>query len=110
MRKIAVIPVVLAAGITLTPPAHADMGQLQAQAEQSVATAYSQVQTRCTPSMHPSLQSIAWDSFQMSYGTGRIIDANPSLGGPFKVYAASRVAPASGTTRVGYWDVELDFC
>ena len=75
---------VLAAGIACAPVAQADGNA--ANLDQLVAQVYNQVQSRCTPSMHPSFQRVVWDNGYASGGGinhGRIIDANPSLGGPF---------------------------
>jgi hypothetical protein len=77
--------VLLAAGITcaLLAQADADTSNL----DQVVAGVYNQVQAR-SPSMSPSFQRILWDPGYPygGGGTGRIIDANPRLGGPFTVY------------------------
>jgi hypothetical protein len=105
---------VLAAGIVSAPLAHAD--GTQASAEQAVRNVYNKVQARCTPSMAPSFQRIAWNSVTGQGGTGRIIDANPRLGGPFHVWWDNTGgSPPAGTFKEpaqpeGYWDVTLEFC
>ncbi len=108
------IPAVLAAGIACGPLAQADSGD-QSAAEEAVTAIYNQVQARCTPSMPPHLQSISWDTFYPgSWGQGRIHDANPRLGGPFKAYWANpRVGPAQdgpAGRAYGQWNVDLEFC
>src|SRR6201987_1514168 len=77
-RKALLIPAVLAAGIAIAPIAHAD--GTQASLNDAVRQVYTQVQTRCTPTMPPNFQGIQLTGD----GEGRIIDANPSLGGPFQ--------------------------
>jgi hypothetical protein len=114
MRKALVIPAVLAAGIACAPVVQAESGD-QSAAEEAVTAIYNQVQARCTPSMSPHLQSIAWDTFYPgSWGQGRIRDANPGLGGPFKAYWANpRVGPARdgpAGRAYGQWNVDLEFC
>jgi hypothetical protein len=104
----------LAAGIACAPLAQADSGD-QSAAEQAVTAIYNQVQRGCTPRTPPSLQSISWDTFYPgSWGSGRIHDANPGLGGPFKVYWANpRVGPATdgpAGRAYGQWNVDLEFC
>jgi hypothetical protein len=108
-----IIAAVLAAGI-LAAPAHADVGD-QADAEAAVTAIYNQVQRGCTPSRPPQLQSIQWSRFAVaSGGEGRIIDADPHLGGPFIVaYWNPRVGPAQtsgGYRAYGQWGVNLEFC
>ncbi|HEY2501407.1 MAG TPA: hypothetical protein VGI68_08280 [Mycobacterium sp.] len=120
MKKSIVVAAALAAGIACAPLAQADADT--SNLDQIVAGVYNQVQARCTPSMPPSFQRIQWDA-GMPYGgggTGRIIDANPRLGGPFTVYwnlgpnppAGARSVPAytSSGAPHGYWDVTLEFC
>jgi len=120
MIKAAVVPAVLAVGITCAPVAQADNGD-QESAEQAVTAIYNQVQARCTPRTPPSFQSISWDNFTPgSWGSGRIHDANSGLGGPFKVYWTNpRVGPAKdGAAGRAYhgpgdntqWSVDLEFC
>jgi hypothetical protein len=109
MNKAMAMSVVLAAAIACAPLARAD--GTQASAEQAVATIYNQVQRRCTPSMAPSLQSIQWEQFNGNYGKGRIVDANPGLGGPFQIgWDNTNGNPAPGWRRSGQWDIELEFC
>jgi hypothetical protein len=106
----------LAAGIACAPLAQADSGSAdQSAAEQAVTAIYNQVQARCTPRTPPAFQSISWDSFVAgSWGSGRIHDASPSLGGPFKAYWTNpRVGPArdsSAGRAYGQWNVDLEFC
>jgi hypothetical protein len=117
MNKIAAIPAVLAASIALAPLAHAGTGADTSNLDQIVANVYNQVQRGCTPSTPPSFQRIQWDpgSPYGGGGTGRIIDANPRLGGPFKVYWNLGPNPPAGFRSVpaqpqGYWDIGLEFC
>jgi hypothetical protein len=112
--KIAVIPAVLAAGFACAPLAKADIAD-QSAAEQAVTAIYNQVQRGCTPRTPPHLQAINWSTFYPgSFGEGRIVDANSSLGGPFKVYFTNpRVGPATDSTigrAYGQWNVDLEFC
>jgi len=120
MLRSAIPIVLLAAGITCAPLAQADADT--SNLDQVVAGVYNQVQARCTPSMRPSFQRIQWDPGYPygGGGTGRIIDANPGLGGPFTVYwnlgpnppAGARSVPAQAPngSQHGYWDVTLQFC
>lgn len=109
------IPAVAFAAIAAVPStARADSGD-QAVAEQAVQQVYTQVQKACTPSTSPQFKAITWDNFYPAAGgEGRIVDANPSLGGPFKAYWTNpRVGPAqpwAGAEAVGQWAVELEFC
>lgn len=114
MFKAVAIPAVLAAGIVCAPMAQADSGDQNA-AEEAVTVIYNRVQRGCTPSMPPHLQSISWSRFYPgSGGEGRIIDANPSLGGPFQAYWTNpRVGPAVDSPpfrAYGQWGVNLEFC
>lgn len=115
MRKLLIggMAVVVAA-TTFAPSAQAYDGD-QASAEEAVTAIYNQVQRGCTPSMPPSLQSISWSTFNpQSFGEGRIIDANPALGGPFQVaYWNPNVGPAQNSPPFrgyGQWGVNLEFC
>jgi hypothetical protein len=108
-----VVPV-LAAAITCAPLAQADVGD-QTSAEQAVTAIYNRVQSGCTPQTPPRLQSISWNDFYPAVGgTGRINDANSSLGGPFKVsFRNPRVGPArdgAASRAYGQWGVDLQFC
>jgi hypothetical protein len=115
MKKLLMTGVAAVAAITFSPLAHAEVGD-QSDAEQAVRTIYNQVQTRCTPSMHPSFQSISWSTFfPDSWGEGRIIDSNSALGGSFKVtFTNPRVGPAHDNSSIGradgQWNVDLQFC
>lgn len=114
MKKAVVIPAVLAVGIACAPLVQADSGD-QSAAEEAVTAIYNRVQARCTPRMQPNLQAINWNNFYpASWGEGRIVDANPSLGGPFEAYWANpRVGPAhDGPAGLAYgqWSVKLEFC
>jgi hypothetical protein len=100
--------------VCLPPAARAESGD-QADATQAVQTVYLQRQRACTPAMPPQFRSITWENFYpASGGKGRIVDANPHLGGPFQVYYTKpRVGPAvafPGAVAVGQWDVVLEFC
>jgi hypothetical protein len=101
--------------VTPTPLAHADGNA--ANLDQLVAGVYNKVQRGCTPSTPPSFQRIAWDSPPGGQGgSGRIIDANPGLGGPFHAYWNLGGGPFPGAQGVvpaqpqGYWDIVLEFC
>jgi hypothetical protein len=118
MRKSLLVPAVMAAGLVAAPLAYADSGD-QSDANEAVAAIYNQVQRGCTPNMAPSIQSITWDNFYPAVGgSGRIHDANSSLGGPFKVlYTNAKVGPAHSFTgddgayrAYGQWSVNLEFC
>ena len=117
MIKIAAVP---AAAIALAPLTHADPPPSAGagDGEATVQQLYMQVQSTCTPRTPPNFQRIVWNGnyFNGDYGTGRIIDANPSLGGPFTIMwslgpghplARSREVPSS---QRGYWDINLEFC
>jgi hypothetical protein len=110
---VAAASAVLVSG-AVAPLAHADSGD-QADAEHAVLAIYSQVQRGCTPTMQSHPQGITWDTFYpRSYGEGRIHDATPGLGGPFKVYYwndRGDPAPDSAAGRgSGPWSVDLEFC
>jgi hypothetical protein len=101
------------AAITFAPIAHADSGD-QASAEEAMRAVYSRI-TCGSPPMPMSLQSITWSRFYpASFGEGRIIDANPRLGGPFQVaFTNPRVGPAQDSPpfrAYGQWGVNLEFC
>lgn len=117
MKITVLMPAVLAAaGIACAPLAQADGDA--SNLDQLVAQVYNQVQTRCTPPTPPSFQRIAWDNGRPTGlgGTGRIIDANPALGGPFTAWwsptpnatPGARVVPALGGNS--YWQITLQFC
>jgi hypothetical protein len=62
-----------------------------------------------------NLTSITWSSFSPgSFGEGRIIDSNSSLGGPFQVaWTNPRVGPAQDSPpfrAYGQWGINLEFC
>jgi hypothetical protein len=106
----------LSTGIARAPLAQADGNA--SNLDQLVAQVYNQVQRGCTPHTPPQFQRINWDNGGPTGqgGSGRIVDANPSLGGPFTAYwnigptapAGARVVPALGNN--GYWDITLEFC
>jgi hypothetical protein len=110
--KIAVIPAVLVAALAFAPLAHAD--GTQASLNDAVRQVYTQVQTRCTPNMPPNFQGIQLTG----NGEGRIIDANPRLGGPFQYMwgpPGSVGVPGATYHRVpaqpnGDWFINLEFC
>jgi hypothetical protein len=104
--------VLAAAGIISPPLAHADGNQ--ADLSRAVEQVYNQVQSRCTPQTPPHFQRIE----VTGNGEGRIIDSNPSLGGPFQYLwgppgsvgvpsADYRTVPAQPN---GYWYINLEFC
>lgn len=117
MRTAVLIPAVFAAGIACAPLAQAGTGADTSNLDQIVAGVYNQVQRGCTPSTPPNFQRIQWDA-GFPYGgggTGRIIDANPGLGGPFQVLWNLGPNPPAGYRSVpaqpqGYWDINLEFC
>jgi hypothetical protein len=114
MKKLLTARVAALAAITLSPLAHADIGD-QASAEQAVTAIYNQGQRRCTPSMPPHLQSISWDSFTpASGGSGTIHDANSSIGGQFAVHYWNPQAGPAQNGAAGraseQWNVDLQFC
>jgi hypothetical protein len=99
--KAVVVPVVLAAGIACAPLAQAGNGD-RSDAEQAVTAIYNQVIPGCTSHHNVgNIQSITWDSFgDRAGGSGRIHDANASLGGPFQAYYTNpRVGPAQDLPR-----------
>jgi hypothetical protein len=104
-----------AIGIAGAAPAHAD-APTQASAEQAVRSSYIEVQSRCTPRTPPNFQSIAWDFFSSTPvdgrigGSGRIHDANPSLGGPFVAVWDNGTVLPPGARKVGQWDITFEFC
>jgi hypothetical protein len=114
MRKLTVVPAVVAVAVAYAPVTHADGDATNL--DRLVAQVYNEVQRGCTPTTPPSFQSIAWDSPPTGQGgSGRIVDANPALGGPFRAlwnpgggpFPGARVVPAQPQ---GYWDVVLEFC
>jgi hypothetical protein len=115
MRQLLIGGVAALAAITFAPLAQADGNA--ANLDQLVGQAYTQFQTRCTPTEAPQFQRVAWDSPPGGQGgTGRIIDAAPGLGGPFKVYWNLGNGPFPGAQKIvpaqpeGYWDIVFEFC
>jgi hypothetical protein len=114
MKKLLMTVAALTA-ITCAPTAHADGNT--ANLDQIIGQAYNDFQQHCTHTMAPQFQRIAWDSAPTGRGgTGTIIDANRSLGGPFTVSwspdnsrtpDAQRIVPAQPQ---GYWDIAFQFC
>ncbi len=103
--KTLVAVALVAASATVAPLARADAGD-QASAERAVAAAYGQFQKRCTPRTPPQFQSIQWERFTpQGEGSGRIIDANPGLGGRFGVGWNENLE-----WNVGQWGITFDFC
>jgi hypothetical protein len=116
MRKLLMGVVVAAAAITSAPIAQADADA--SNLDQIVGQAYTQFQTRCTPSMTPRFQRVVWDTGRPSGGggTGRIVDGTQGLGGPFSAWwnigpsrpaGAQTIVPAQPS---GYWDITFEFC
>lgn len=69
-----------------------------------VAQVYNQVQKGCTPRTPPQFQRIIWDGTGPTGGggTGRTVDANPALGGPFSAsWNLGPNAPAGAALRGG---------
>ena len=94
-------------------PAHADGST--ASLTDAVRQVYTQVQTRCTPSMTPHFQQITTDG----NGHGRIVDSNPSLGGPFDYLWGANGSPGTPAFQYhivpaddgnGIWYIALNFC
>jgi hypothetical protein len=115
VTKTAAAIAALAAGIAFAPSAEADGNT--ANLDQIVAQVYREVQQRCTPHTPPNFQRIQWDAGSPygGGGTGRIIDANPALGGPFQVLWNLGPNPPAGYRSVpaqpqGFWDINLEFC
>ena len=116
MNKLALAAVVTTA-LAVAPIAHADGNS--ANLDQIVGKLYTQVQHGCTPTEPPRFQRIVWDNGGPGGqgGSGRIIDADPALGGPFQVLwnlgpdtsglPGYRAVPAQPQ---GYWDINLEFC
>lgn len=110
-----VLRVLMAAGIGLAAPAHADGNT--ANLDQIVGQAYNDFQQHCTRTMTPYFQRIVWNNPPTGQGgTGTVIDANRALGGPFTVSwspddsrtpDAQRIVPAQPQ---GYWDIAFEFC
>jgi hypothetical protein len=101
------------AATVLAPLVHADVGD-QADAEAAVRAVYAEI-TCGSPPMPMHLVGIQWSRFApASGGEGRIIDADPHLGGPFQVsYWNPKVGPAQpmrGYRPWGQWSVNLEFC
>jgi hypothetical protein len=108
-----VMALVVALVFTIAPLAYAD-GPNQADLPRAVEQVYNQVQARCTPQTPPHFQRIELTG----NGEGRIIDSNPSLGGPFQYMwgppgsvgvpsVSYRTVPAQPN---GYWYINLEFC
>jgi hypothetical protein len=111
MKRIALIPAVLTAGVALAPLAQADG---DAALNAAVKQVYEKRQAQCTPNMPPHFQGIQL----MGSGHGKIIDANPHLGGDFDYFhipAGSPGVPGANYFRVDAADgsiyfIELNFC
>jgi hypothetical protein len=112
-KLLATVGAASAAAIACAPLAQAN-GSQQSLTD-AVRQVYTQVQTRCTPSMPPSFQGITTDG----HGNGRIIDANPSLGGPFDYMWGPNGSPGVPSFEYhvvnaddgnGIWYIKLDFC
>jgi hypothetical protein len=106
----------IAAAVLFAPIANADgSASLNAAVEQ----VYTKRQAQCTPNMTPHFQGIQLTKVGEGEGSGRIIDANPSLGGPFdymKLPNGSPGTPGWQYQRVDandgsgiYW-ILLNFC
>ena len=115
--KIAVVPTVLAVGIACASLAQAGTGADTSNLDQIVAGVYNQVQRGCRHRHHrrSNASSGTAGSPYGGGGTGRIIDANPHLGGPFQVLWNLGPNAPNGYRSVpaqpqGYWDINLEFC
>jgi hypothetical protein len=116
MRRLLMTGVAAIAATTLAPLAHADGS---ASLNDAVRQVYTKRQAQCTPNMPPSFQGIQLTSVGEGEGQGRIIDANPHLGGPFdymKVPNGATGVPSFEYFRVdandgsGIYFIKLDFC
>jgi hypothetical protein len=94
-------------------PAHADGST--ASLTDAARQVYTQVQPRCTPSMAPHFQRITTDG----NGHGRIVDSNPSLGGPFDYLWGPNGSPGTPGFHYhmvpaddgnGIWYIARNFC
>jgi hypothetical protein len=111
MKRMALIPAVLAAGVALAPFSQAGG---DAALNAAVKQVYAKRQAQCTPNMPPHFQGIQL----MGNGHGKIIDANPHLGGDFDYFhipAGSPGVPGANFYRVDAADgsiyfIELNFC
>lgn len=101
----------------MMPAAHAGTGADTSNLDHIIETLYDDVQSRCTPTLTPHFQRIDWDPGYPygGGGSGRIVDDDPSLGGPFQVWWNLGPDPPNGYRSVpaepqGYWDINLEFC
>lgn len=92
-------------GAAFAPHAAADVlaGEPDQQgAEKAILAGYVVKEIRCAPGRLPKPQSVAWNPPGFTPrvgGTGMIVDADPSLGGPFQ---ADYVGNG--------WNIEYQFC
>ncbi|WP_137147812.1 hypothetical protein [Mycolicibacterium sp. CR10] len=113
MKHAAALFALAAAGLLVAAPAHADGDP--ANLEALVGQAYVKYQARCTPQTPPSFQGVEWSSGPTGQGgMGTVVDANPSLGGPFTALW-NATTDSSGQFQVsdggsGYWDITFEFC
>jgi hypothetical protein len=109
------IGVAAALAVATAAPAHAHGNHSSLNA--AVQQVYNQVQSRCTPNLPPKFQRIEWTGHHDgNLGQGRIVDANPRLGGPFSyMWSLNPASPGVGyhmepAQPEGYWAIRLDFC
>jgi hypothetical protein len=112
-NKPLIVATALIAAIALAPVVSAEVGD-QADAEAAVQAVYGEI-TCGSPPMPMHFTGIQWSRFYpASGGEGRIVDADPHLGGPFTiVYTNPKVGPPEhlrGYRNSGQWSVNLQFC
>jgi hypothetical protein len=104
---------VVTLALATAAPAHADGST--ASLTDAVRQVYTQVQSRCTPSMTPHFQQITTDG----NGHGRIVDSNPRPGGPFDYLWGANGSPGTPGFQYhmvpaddgnGIWYIALNFC
>jgi hypothetical protein len=113
MMRLMILPALVVAGVICAPVAHTDgdPSVLPPLIEQ----VYTEFQTRCTPQTPPDFQRIEWASPPTGGAArGTVVDANPSLGGPF-IARWNATTDSSAQFQVsdggsGYWDITFEFC
>jgi hypothetical protein len=111
--RLMILLVLVVGGLIAAPVAHTDgdASLLPPLIEQI----YTEFQTRCTPQTPPEFQRIEWASPPTGgVARGTVVDANASLGGPFKALWNATTG-SSGQFQVsdggsGYWDITFEFC
>jgi hypothetical protein len=117
MSKIALgFAVPVAASIACAPLAQADGDA--SNLDQLVIKVYNQLIPECSRHRaEPNVQRIDWDGGRPTGqgGSGRIVDVNPLLGGPFTAYWNPGPTPTPKALAVqalnqGYWDITVGIC